>query len=93
MVTWYGKPFDPDDIDERCVRLRLSTLAARRRGALARPSRRSAARFDLTHICVPLWTATSRHLELLSDRHARNGMFQNGRYRSPTRPRPNASVS
>ena len=28
MVTWYGKPFDPLDIDERWTRLRLSTLAA-----------------------------------------------------------------
>ena len=36
MVTWYGKPFDPGDIDERWMRLRLSTLAARRRGALMR---------------------------------------------------------
>ena len=36
MVTWYGKPFDPADIDERWTRLRLSALAARRRGALKR---------------------------------------------------------
>ena len=36
LVTWYGKPFDPVDIDERSMRLRLSTLAARRRGALKR---------------------------------------------------------
>ena len=36
VVTWYGKPFDPVDIDERWMRLRLSTLAARRRGALKR---------------------------------------------------------
>ena len=36
VVTWYGKPFDPVDIDERWVRPRLATLAARRRGALAR---------------------------------------------------------
>ena len=36
MVTWYGKPFDPVDIDQRWVRLRLATLAARRRGALKR---------------------------------------------------------
>lgn len=42
MVTWYGKPFDPRDIDERWTRLRLSTLAARRRGALSR--HRGAAR-------------------------------------------------
>ena len=26
---------------------------------------RSAARTHLTHICVPLWTATGRQLELL----------------------------
>lgn len=36
VVTWYGKPFDPVDIDERWVRLRLATLAARRQGALER---------------------------------------------------------
>ena len=36
MLTWYGKPFDPDDIDERYVRMALSTVAARRRGALMR---------------------------------------------------------
>lgn len=35
MVTRYG-PFDPVDIDERCVRPRLATLAARRRCALTR---------------------------------------------------------
>ena len=34
MVTRYGKPFDPVDIDERWVRPRLATLAARRRCAL-----------------------------------------------------------
>ena len=37
--TWYGKPSDPVDIDERWVRLRLATLAARRRGALKRHRR------------------------------------------------------
>ena len=36
VVTWYGKLFDPLDIDERWVRPRLATLAARRRGALKR---------------------------------------------------------
>lgn len=33
-VTWYGKPFDPHDIDESHIRLVLSSLAARRRGPL-----------------------------------------------------------
>ena len=46
VVTWYGKPFDRVDLDERWVRLRLATLAARRRGALAR--HRGAARSDST---------------------------------------------
>ena len=46
VVTWYGKPLDPVDLDERWVRLRLATLAARRRGALAR--HRGAARSDST---------------------------------------------
>ena len=36
MLTWYGKPFDPDDIDERYVRMALTTIANRRRGALMR---------------------------------------------------------
>ncbi len=36
VVSWYGKPFDPVDIDERWVRPRLATLAAGRRGALMR---------------------------------------------------------
>ena len=40
MVTWYGKPFDPADIDERGIRLQLSALAARRRGALSKHGRR-----------------------------------------------------
>lgn len=39
VLTWYGKPFDPVDIDEWWVRLRLATLAARRRGALKRHRR------------------------------------------------------
>ena len=46
VVTWYGKPFDPVDLDERWVRLRLATLAARPQGALAR--HRGAVRSDST---------------------------------------------
>ena len=46
VETWYGKPFDPVDLEGRWVRLRLATLAARRRGALARD--RGAARSDST---------------------------------------------
>ena len=42
MVRWYGKPFDPLDINEAHVRLVLSSLAARRRGPLK--SHRSKAR-------------------------------------------------
>ncbi len=34
-MEWYGKPYDPADIDERLVRLRLQTIARARRGALA----------------------------------------------------------
>ncbi|MCY4505437.1 MAG: plasmid pRiA4b ORF-3 family protein [Acidobacteria bacterium] len=34
VVRWYGKPFDPLDINEPHVRLVLSSLAARRRGPL-----------------------------------------------------------
>ena len=40
MVTWYGKAFDPVDIDEPRIRVGLSALAARRRGALQRHRRR-----------------------------------------------------
>ena len=36
VLAWYGKPFDPGDIDERYVRLALTTIANRRRGALMR---------------------------------------------------------
>lgn len=35
MVEWYGGPFDPDDIDERMVRLIIRSFAARRRGPLS----------------------------------------------------------
>ena len=34
MVAWYGRRFDFSDIDERQIRMRLATLARRRRGAL-----------------------------------------------------------
>ena len=40
MIRWYGKPFDPFEIDERLIRLRLLDLARRRRGALIAGSRR-----------------------------------------------------
>ena len=46
VVTWYAKPFDLIDLEERWVRLRPATLAARRRSALAR--HRGAARSDST---------------------------------------------
>ena len=36
VLTWYGKPFDRDDIDKRYVRMALTTIANRRRGALMR---------------------------------------------------------
>ena len=32
---WYGRPFDPDDIDERSIRIVLRNIAKPRRGALA----------------------------------------------------------
>ncbi len=35
MLEWYGKPFDPFDIDEKHVRRILSCFAERRRGPLA----------------------------------------------------------
>ena len=42
MLTWYGGPFNPDDIDERHIRVVLSMLADRRKGPLA--SHRSGRR-------------------------------------------------
>jgi len=42
MLEWYGKPFDPEDIDERRIRMILSWFAGRRRGPLA--SHRSGRR-------------------------------------------------
>ena len=34
MVTWYGKPFDPADIDEPRIRMILDMFGSRRRGPL-----------------------------------------------------------
>jgi len=34
MLTWYGRFYDPDDIDERRVRRVIESFAARRRGPL-----------------------------------------------------------
>ena len=42
LSEWYGKPYDPADIDEHLVRTHLENIARRRRGALA--SRRSGGR-------------------------------------------------
>ena len=43
LVTWYGGPYDPADIDERRIRALLAMLADRRRGPLLR-HRRDAGR-------------------------------------------------
>ena len=44
MIDWYGGPYDPEDIDERRVRMLIEDMAARRRGPLAshRSGRRKA---------------------------------------------------
>lgn len=34
MLEWYGKAFEPDDIDERLIRMIVEDFAARRRGPL-----------------------------------------------------------
>ena len=34
MIEWYGKPYDPADIDERRIRRLIEDMAARRRGPL-----------------------------------------------------------
>lgn len=39
MIRWYGKPFDPFNIDERRIRMGLLGLARRRRGASMARSR------------------------------------------------------
>ena len=39
MIRWYGKPFDPFDIDEERIRMGLLGLARRRRRALVSGSR------------------------------------------------------
>ena len=47
MTRWYGKAYDPADIDERLVRTRLENVASLRRGKRAsgrRKSRRSRTR-------------------------------------------------
>jgi len=36
MTMWYGKPFDPDDIEARRLHMIIGSLAARRRGSLMR---------------------------------------------------------
>ena len=36
MTEWYGGPFDPEDIDETCIRSVLKMYAARRRGGSRR---------------------------------------------------------
>ena len=39
MIEWYGKPYDPADIDEGLVRTRLEHIASLRRGAASRRRR------------------------------------------------------
>ena len=39
MIRWYGKPFDPFDIDELRIRMGLLGLARRRRDAMISGSR------------------------------------------------------
>ena len=36
MTTWYGGPFDPDDIDEARINARLSAIASRRKTGQAK---------------------------------------------------------
>ena len=35
MTTWYGGPFDPDDIDEARINARLSAIASRQKAGRA----------------------------------------------------------
>jgi len=39
MIEWYGKQFDPEDIDERRLHMIIEDFAARRRGPLMRHRR------------------------------------------------------
>jgi hypothetical protein len=44
MLTWYGGPYDPDDIDERAIRIDLAMIAEfRRRGLLGHRARAKGA--------------------------------------------------
>lgn len=45
MIEWYGRPYDPADIDERRIRRLIEDMAARRRGPLM--SHRNGGRMSL----------------------------------------------
>ena len=92
VVTWYAKPFDLVDLEERWVRLRPATPGGPPPECPREASRRSAVRFDLTRIWVSLWPATGRQpeLELLSTVLLRTdcyGTAGTGRRRSTCRTR------
>lgn len=42
MLDWYGGPYDPDDIDEPAIRLRLGAVAKRRRAGKAAYAKRKS---------------------------------------------------
>lgn len=42
LLTWYGGPYDPDDIGERVIRLRLGMIAKRRRAGKAAYAKRKS---------------------------------------------------
>jgi hypothetical protein len=42
LLTWYGGPYDPDDIDTLTIRLRLGTIVKRRRAGKAAYDKRKS---------------------------------------------------
>ena len=46
MLTWYGRPYDPNDISERHVRMIIENFASRRRGPLQSHQKGNRSRSD-----------------------------------------------
>jgi hypothetical protein len=46
MLTWYGRPYDPNDINERHVRMIIENFASRRRGPLQSHQKGNRSRSD-----------------------------------------------
>ena len=62
MIEWYGKAYDPADIDEALVRTRLENVASLRRGAVRGqpPAQRTPGRQDGPALMVVPGVSTTR---------------------------------